>query len=251
MSNAMLWLSEVLLDAGLKVSPQPGWETRGTDLFGPAAGVMIHHTVGPRKGNMPSLGTIVNGRAATAHSKALSGPLANLGLGRDGTYYLVAARLAHHAGGGTWEGVTDGNGRFIGIECENTGKTDDLPWPDVQMDALRRGVAALLRRIVAPPRMCCGHREYALPPGRKIDPLFDMEGFRASVAQIMAGEGVVRPQIKAADASGRSTIRRPVEGKMLNPAQLALVGRVQSLIGMTLPSGLFDGPTEAAISTLR
>ena len=33
--------------------------------------------------------------------------------------------------------------------------------------------------------MAAGHKEYALPAGRKIDPSFDMGLFRTAVAQIM------------------------------------------------------------------
>lgn len=73
---------------------------------------------------------------------------------------------------------------MIGIETENTGLASDL-WPDVQMDAYRRGVAAILKHIGAAPIMACGHKEYALPRGRKDDPNFDMNKFRADVAELM------------------------------------------------------------------
>ena len=71
----------------------------------------------------------------------------NLGIGRDGTYYVIAAGRCNHAGKGSWKGVTTGNSSFIGIEAENTGLSNDTPWPDVQMDAYRRGVAAILKHI--------------------------------------------------------------------------------------------------------
>jgi hypothetical protein len=35
--------------------------------------------------------------------------------------------------------------------------------------------------------MCVGHKEYALPPGRKIDPAFNMVAFRQKVAAFMQG----------------------------------------------------------------
>ncbi|MEI7995202.1 MAG: N-acetylmuramoyl-L-alanine amidase [Methylococcaceae bacterium] len=93
---------------------------------------MCHHTAGPKNGNMPSLRTVTEGRSD------LSGPLAQLCLGRDGTYYVVSAGRCNHAGAGEWQGITSGNTNFIGIEAENTGTSDD-PWPEVQMDAYRRG----------------------------------------------------------------------------------------------------------------
>src|SRR5262249_13306909 len=74
------------------------------------------------------------------------------------------------------------------IEAENTGHTTGRladPWPWVQMNAYRWGVAAILRRIGADAAMCCGHLEYALPRGRKSDPTFDMDQFRLDVDACM------------------------------------------------------------------
>jgi hypothetical protein len=36
----------------------------------------------------------------------LSGPLAQLCLGRDGAFYIIAAGRAYHAGAGNWQGVS-------------------------------------------------------------------------------------------------------------------------------------------------
>ena len=172
------WLPEVLRRAGLRVVTHPGWETRGRGNIGVVRGVMCHHTAGPPEGNLPSLGLVVEGRPD------LAGPLSHLCLARDGAFHVVAAGRANHAGAGEWRGIATGNTSFIGIEAENSGQPDD-PWPEVQMDAYRRGVAALLAEIGADASMCCGHKEYALPPGRKIDPTFDMDDFRAAVAAIL------------------------------------------------------------------
>lgn len=167
---SLTWLPEVLERAGLKVAEQPGWRTRGHGAMGTVRGVVCHHTAGPKNGIMPSLGIVTNGRPD------LAGPLAQLCLGRDGTYFVVAAGLASHAGAGSWQGITSGNSSFIGIEAENTGLADDNPWPAVQMDAYARGVAAILTHIGAQPIMAAGHLEYALPAGRKPDPeLFDRQ----------------------------------------------------------------------------
>jgi N-acetyl-anhydromuramyl-L-alanine amidase AmpD len=73
---------------------------------------------------------------------------------------------------------------FIGIEAENVGDGSD-PWPDVQMEAYAKGVAAILCHIGASSIMAVGHKEYALPPGRKIDPSFNMVAFRQKVAAFM------------------------------------------------------------------
>jgi N-acetyl-anhydromuramyl-L-alanine amidase AmpD len=231
MTFSLTWLPDVLEDAGVKVAEQPGWRTRGRGDVGRVLGVMCHHTAGPAQGNMPSLNIITNGR----HD--LPGPLAQLGLGRDGTFYVVAAGRANHAGRGNWQGVTTGNSSFIGIEAENTGRSNDA-WPDIQLDAYCRGVAALLTRIGASPRMCCGHKEYALPQGRKPDPNFDMDAFRAKVAQSMAAGGAP-PQIPARDPRDRPTLRRGARGD--------LVMELQAKIKIASAEGLFDAQTEAAV----
>jgi peptidoglycan hydrolase-like protein with peptidoglycan-binding domain len=231
MSYSLTWLAKVLRDAGLIVAEQPNWQTRGLGDVGPTKGVLCHHTAGPAKGNMPSLGTITNGRPD------LQGPLAQLGLGRDGTWYVVAAGRCNHAGKGSWQGVTSGNTNFIGIEAENTGLPPDSPWPNAQMDSYRRGVAAILTEIKAKPIMCAGHKEYALPKGRKDDPDFDMVAFRAAVAAIMDGTTPKPPPIPA-QSGARKTIRRGDEN--------ADVGALQTLLAIA-PSGMFDGATEAKV----
>jgi hypothetical protein len=149
MNYALSWLVDVLEAAGLKVAPVPGWESRGTRDVKTTMGVICHHTAGPLAGNMPSLDTLLQGRSD------LRGPLAQLGLGRDGTWYVIAAGRANHAGAGLWQGVRDGNDCFIGVEAENTGKGE--PWPAVQMDSYQRGVAAILRRIGRGAEFCAGN----------------------------------------------------------------------------------------------
>jgi len=85
MPFSLNWLPQVLKNAGLKVATTDGWEDRSHGDVGQIAGVICHHTAGPKNGNMPSLNTLIIGRTD------LSGPLAQLGLGRDGTYFVIAA----------------------------------------------------------------------------------------------------------------------------------------------------------------
>jgi peptidoglycan hydrolase-like protein with peptidoglycan-binding domain len=234
MSYSLTWLPEALRNAGLKVALVPGWETRGRAEMGTVLGVLCHTTVGPRSGNMPSLNTLIEGRSD------LPGPLAQLGLGRDGTYYVIAAGRCNHAGAGGWQGISTGNSNFIGIEAENTGRGDD-PWPDVQLDAYRRGAAALLKRVGCSAQACAGHKEYALPKGRKSDPDFDMAVFRQSVAALINGVAPVPSLIPANEpgvAAGRPTLRRGATGQ--------LVGEVQRKVG-AVEDGHFGGRTEAAL----
>lgn len=236
MVYSLTWLPDVLESAGLKVAECPGWRTRGRGDIGTIRGVICHHTAGAAKGVMPSLNTLINGRAASINALALSGPLAQLGLARDGAYYIVAAGRANHAGAGSWQGITTGNTNFVGIEAENTGMNE--PWEDVQLDAYYRGVAAILKHIGASEMMVCGHKEYALPKGRKNDPNLDMAAFRDKVGHILRGTAQVRPSIPAIDSSGRSTMRRGAKGD--------LVKQVQLTIGVS-QDGYFGPNTEAAV----
>jgi hypothetical protein len=199
--------------------------------MGAIRGVICHHTATRAKGNMPSLKLVTEGRPD------LGGPLCQLGLGRDGTFYLVAAGRANHAGAGLWGGVEGGNTHMIGIEAENAGDGSE-EWSEVQLDAYKRGVAALLRRAGVAADMCCGHKEYARPNGRKVDPDVDMEEFRRHVAGHMAGELPVRPPIPAVDRQDRPTLRRGDEGEAVRGMQL--------LMGLAV-TGDFDATVEAAV----
>lgn len=192
MTYSLTWLSSVLRAAGLKVEEVDGWELRGHGDVGAIKGVLLHHTAGPRSGNISDLRTLIDGRG---QPNPLAGPLCNLGLARDGSWHVIAAGRAYHAGAGLWQGVHDGNSQLVGIEMENTGLSDDNPWPDSQMQSAIKGAAAFLSHVHAAPIMCCAHLEYALPIGRKSDPSFSvgnrnerikaMVAFRAKVALAM------------------------------------------------------------------
>ncbi|PTB21642.1 N-acetylmuramoyl-L-alanine amidase [Trinickia symbiotica] len=238
MSFSLTWLPDVLKAAGLKVAICPGWEERGHGDMGAVQGVLCHHTAGPPRGNMPSLDTLIQGRPD------LKGPLAHLGLGRDGTFYVVAAGLCYHAGAGRWRGITAGNTHFIGIEAENTGNSSDSPWPQIQVQCYRQGAAAILRRIQGSADFCIGHKEYALPVGRKTDPNFDMQSFRVEVATLLnAGVPALTP-IPAMEAAGmqgeapRRTLRRGERD--------LLVRDIQAACGVHV-DGSFGAETEASV----
>jgi peptidoglycan hydrolase-like protein with peptidoglycan-binding domain len=247
MAFSLTWLPDVLTDAGLKVSLVDGWETRGRGDVGQIFGVICHHTgsLNPQRLNMPTLRSLRDGRQASANLSALPGPLAQLGLGRDGTYFVIAAGKAIHAGPGLFRNVT-GNSRFIGIEAENEGSMGDFPWPDVQIDAYRRGVAAILKHLEKDASFCCGHKEYA--PGRKPDPNFNMTTFRETVGAIISGTVQPTPLIPDVEPDpqpglpARPTLRRPVTGE--------LVKVVQSKVGVS-PDGKFGPKTEAAVRVFQ
>lgn len=179
MTYSLTWLPVELRKAGLKVVEVDGWETRGRGDIGKIKFLLCHHTATRQPGNNPSLWIVRDGRPD------VSGPLSQLVLGRDGTWYVVAAGRANHAGKGVWNKMENvGNGYSIGIEAENNGLSqiepkNGEPWPEVQLDSYARGCAVILKYCKLPLTECLGHKEYA--PKRKIDPSFDMNEFRERV----------------------------------------------------------------------
>lgn len=238
MAYSLTWLPDVLRKAGLKVSEQPGWIDRGLGAMGQVRGVMCHHTgTKAYDRTMPTLRMLTEG-VVQPGGKKLPGPLSQLGLGRDGAYYVIAAGRCNHAGKGAWRGIVNGNTSFIGIEAENDGVAEK--WPEVQLDAYRRGVAAILKHIGTTADYACGHKEFALPKGRKSDPAnIDMTDFRTKVAALMAGTGVVsNPVIPAKDGQTRPTLRRGDKGEAVRVLQAGL--------GLSV-DGVFGPGTEAAV----
>ena len=174
MTYQLTWLADVLRKADLKVIEEAGWKDRGHGNIIRPVYVVCHHTASNPGKTYPSGDILVNGRSD------LKGPLAQLGLSRDGTYYVIAAGLAYHAGASAYGGYKGLNKYAIGIEAENNGLGE--PWPEVQLDAYARGCAALLSHIKKGVDHCIGHKECCVPPGRKIDPSFDMKEFRKRVS---------------------------------------------------------------------
>lgn len=173
----LLWLAEDCRAAGLKVTELPGWHARGVEFPAIPDTVVCHHTATPKsaRGDLPTKDILIDGRSD------LPGPLCQVALGRNGTVYIVAAGKANHAGKGAWKG-TSSSVRTIGIEAEHPGIGE---WSAAQMDAYVRLVAVLLRGLGQGFDRVCGHREWALPAGRKVDPSFDMDAFRGRVRGVM------------------------------------------------------------------
>ena len=178
-----MWLTNlaaVMRRTGLDVVEVKDWQTRGHGGFVAVDGVVDHHTAGPVEGDYPSLTTVTRGRVG------LAGPLANLGIGRTGRVFVIAAGVAWHAG--QVKAVTYSNPRRIGIEVEATGR-DGVPtdWPPVQLDALARVNAACALEWHFDEGDCLGHKEVCWPAGRKIDPHpISMDAVRAGTARAIA-----------------------------------------------------------------
>lgn len=191
-----LWIADKLREYGLQVVEVNGWQTRGySNGFAPQA-VMAHHTASAPGHDAPALRICTHGRSD------LPGPLCNVLLSRSGIAYVVASGKANHAGKGEILGL-DSNYEFLGIEAENDGRGE--PWPAQQMDAYYKVTAALLEGIGKTGANAVGHKEYALPKGRKIDPTFDMGPFRWHVDKILSDEA-------AKQTPAPEPAPKPVEG---------------------------------------
>lgn len=168
-------LADACRKSGLTVLEVDGWQTRGHGDFLGINSIVCHHTATSAKalGDYPSLRIVRDGRSD------LPGPLSQLGLGRNGTVYVIAAGVAYHAGA-TFYPRQD-NWHAIGIEAEADGLSG---WPEAQMDAYARLVYALTEHYGIPLSNVQGHKEVARPLGRKIDPNFDMTEFRQRVANV-------------------------------------------------------------------
>lgn len=159
------WLPRVLAGAGLTVVTLPGWESRGRDVADWRAVVWHHTATSPRSKDEDVARLLRDGR----HD--LAGPLCQLGLDRQGRFWLVAAGRGNHNVG------TYGN-NSLGIEAFNDGIGE--PWPAAQRAALVRGTAAILEHLNLPTGRCVAHRE--TDPTRKIDPAgIDMATARREV----------------------------------------------------------------------
>lgn len=183
MSIYVPWLVDAARSTGYPVVEVAGWRTRGHGGMRVVEGVVGHHTAtaSTAPGDYPSLGIVTNGRSD------LAGPLCNLGLGRSGTIYVVAAGCAWHAGASAWGGFYDLNDEFLGIEAESAGTG---VWTAQQLDAYPKLVGALLRYMSRGVDRYAGHKNVCLPAGRKIDPVgIDSAWLRTRAAAFMSGGG--------------------------------------------------------------
>ena len=107
-------------------------------------------------------------------------------IGRDGKIYQLVkdGRKAWHAGVSALRGDTSPsvNARSIGIEITNAGD-GRTPFTEKQYQALEKLVPWLMKTYKVPMQNLVGHKDVALPRGRKIDPAenFDFARIRAAV----------------------------------------------------------------------
>lgn len=105
---------------------------------------------------------------------------------RDGKIYQLVndSKRAWHAGQGELHGVpTDVNGRSIGIEIVNDG-SGKTPFTDAQYKALTQLTGYLKQEYKVPMNNIVGHKDVAVPKGRKNDPAanFDWNRLRKGIS---------------------------------------------------------------------
>lgn len=237
----LTWLADEMREwcgpAGFDVVDVAGWRTRGADFAARPLVVVAHHTATPadRPGDYPSLRIIRDGRSD------LPGPLSQVGIGRAGTVYVIAAGKANHAGRGAWDGVTS-SARTIGIEAESPG---DGTWTAAQIAVYPLVCAALCAGLAAPASRVCGHREWALPAGRKPDPVgIGLDGLRRDTAALLA-RGPHRAPVKA------QTTTPPVPLEESDDMRAQLVTADGVAIYAATPARTFHVRSQAHLHALR
>lgn len=224
---------------GLTVQEHAGWRTHNRDSatgksFGPAVGVLIHHTAG-----WNDMELCFKGRTG------LPGPLCHNWLGKTAGLWMIGHGRANHAGLVDGDVVaalvaeratlprddeadTDGNDCLYGLEIENLGDGRD-PYPAEQYRQAVLWAAAHCRFHGWTARSIAGHKE--VQPG-KVDPSFDMDVFRADVARQLALKpgGTATP--KPTPSTPRVDLSRLVAAAKADP--LARQGHVTYMAGVNL-----------------
>ncbi len=166
-------LHTALSKYGNQVTTEPGWQTRSNgNQMSSVKTITAHHTAG---GNDASdLRVVRDGRAG------LRGPLAQILLRKNGIPHIVAAGQATHAGTSRLDQYR--NPYAIGIEAVHNGTG---AWTDAQYQGFAKTCALLALHYNVPLARVLGHKETCSPPGRKVDPNFDMGAFRQRVKHYM------------------------------------------------------------------
>lgn len=174
--------------AGFTVHEAPGWQTRGRSMDTAFVGGLVHHTASAYNTALPGeaiYNLLVNGRSD------LAGPLCNYAGNDDGSFTVIAAGVANHAGasGGRSMGplpvTSTFNRRVLGLEIVYPG---DKPMTDGQYDA-----ATAWARVVADVvgggdiERVRAHAETSVTgkwdPGYAPGKTIDMAAFRAAARQ--------------------------------------------------------------------
>jgi hypothetical protein len=249
--NRLLWLPAALRAAGLAVAEVSGWQDRGhadDGDFEPRA-VMFHHDASPPGDSPGGLAWLVSGFRSSSDDNYD----AQCWVDRYGTWYVVAAGRAQHAGaGGGWGAIPAeaGNRYSIGVETDHT--TGEA-WPLAQYASVQTGMAAIcLHQGWDPATAVVGHKEYA--PGRKDDPdPVDMDTFRHEVAAEMQHpmeDGMSAQDVQAVLDGVRAMLRLPPSGLAVPRGQVDNGNLAAMLVGDDQSEFNRDRALSAAVAAL-
>jgi len=166
--EALLWLPDILSDAGLRVVTYGGWDTRsrssGGFTGGTPFGVFWHHTASD---------TSPDNDANYMCYGSDSRPIANLLMPDDGSVWVLAAGATNTNGKGKQINFSRGvvpvdsaNTKVVGMEIANSGTGE--AYEGAQIDACFIASNAINRYLGNQPTDISTHQFYA--PDRKIDP---------------------------------------------------------------------------------
>lgn len=183
MTTYLTWLAAELRAAGLVVVEHDGWRTRGAASrtypnggFTTATPAVIWHHDASAAGDSPGVPAYMLRNWANA--------AAQLWVARDGTWHVLAAGVAWQTGA-VLPGMPN-NWHSIGIETDHT--TGEA-WPPALLESLRRGTAAMLRRLGHDATALHMHKTICSPVGRKTDPDgLDLTTERALMAARLTGD---------------------------------------------------------------
>jgi hypothetical protein len=139
-----VWITDaakVLREAGLEVKEIKGWKKTSASGTGypDLRFIMWHHDASPEGASPGALSWLL-----------ANGPAANIWVDTKGVWTVYCAGISWHAGtGGPGWGVPKDqmNSYALGIETDHT---TGEPWPAEQLDSLRIGTAALMKRYGIP-----------------------------------------------------------------------------------------------------
>ena len=177
MGSVWLPFVEILRDVP-RVVFEPGWETRSRSSGGfnsKPLGVSWHHTASGSQSDRDAVDFMIDGSSYS--------PVANLGIGSDGTIYVMAAGATNTSGSGRTLTMSRGtiptdsaNTHSVGMEIINAGTGGD-PYPAAQIDAAFAASNAVNAWCGNDPSDVFTHNWYTLldasnPNGsaRKVDP---------------------------------------------------------------------------------
>lgn len=170
------WLPATLRAAGITVVETSGWTSRSHGALPDKVKVVWHHDASPPGDSPGALQWMISNYPSSS---------ANIWVDRKGVWHLVGTGVSWHAGK-VKSGMPD-NFSSIGIETDHT--TAEL-WPPAQLDALRKGTAAMFSKQGVGSDWLHFHKTICTPTGRKSDPDgLDLGPERARVAQYMSGGG--------------------------------------------------------------